>query len=125
LHDLPPAYLAKHMQALKLGGIVSGETGRGGGYVLARTPGEVSLLDIVEAIEGPNRLFRCTEIRRRGKFAPPQSALGGRCGIAAAFDRAEQALREQLMNTSIADLANPGLTSTDQAAARWLTRAGV
>jgi Rrf2 family protein len=65
-HDIPGPYLAKSLQALTRAGIVESTTGRLGGYRLGRLASEISLLDIVQAIEGTETFFRCTEIRRRG-----------------------------------------------------------
>src|SRR5438552_4655204 len=73
-HELPPAYLAKHLQALSHAGIVTADRGVKGGYRLGRVPAKISLLDIVLAIEGPQPAFRCTEIRQRGPCPTPPSA---------------------------------------------------
>lgn len=121
LHELPEASMAKHLQALRRAGLVRGGQGRRGGYVLARAPREVSLLDVVGAIHGPEPLFTCTEIRGRGPFAPPASSLTRRCDIATAFDRAERAWRSELSAISIADLAD-AMPPDIEPAARWLSR---
>ncbi len=52
-HDLPPEYLLKILQQLVRAGILVSETGRRGGFTFHRSPTEVTLLDIVEAIDGP------------------------------------------------------------------------
>lgn len=46
-------YLAKIFRTLASRGIVSSARGRDGGFMLAKEPGEITLLQIVEAIEGP------------------------------------------------------------------------
>lgn len=46
-------YLAKIFRTLASRGIVSSARGRDGGFMLARDPGEITLLQIVEAIDGP------------------------------------------------------------------------
>ena len=50
---LPQPYLEQILLALKGAGIVRSKRGVGGGYVLAHTPEEISLGDIVSAVDGP------------------------------------------------------------------------
>ena len=51
----------KIMQQLAAHGLLVGQRGAGGGYALARPVSEISLADIVEAIEGPIVLTQCAE----------------------------------------------------------------
>ena len=53
----------KLMQQLAAGGLLVGHRGAGGGYALARPVSEISLADIVEAVEGPFTMTMCTEGR--------------------------------------------------------------
>jgi len=103
-HELPPAYLAKHLQALSRAGIVAAGRGAKGGYRLAREASRISLLDIVLAIEGPEPAFRCTEIRRRGPCPTPPSACRKACPIARAFHDAEAAWRRTLASVTVAEM---------------------
>lgn len=103
-HDLPPAYLAKHLQALSRAGIVTADRGVKGGYRLARPAAEITLLDIVLAIEGPRPAFRCTEIRQRGPCAAGPAACRKACAIARAFLAAEAAWRGSLSGVTVADM---------------------
>jgi Rrf2 family protein len=103
-HDLPPAYLAKHLQALSRAGIVTADRGVRGGYRLGRAPSKISLLDIVFAIEGVQPAFRCTEIRQRGPCPAPPSACRKACAIARAFLAAEAAWRQALAGVTVADM---------------------
>ena len=50
---IPPRYLEQIFQRLRRAGLVSGKRGPGGGYRLARSPRDIDLLSIVEAVEGP------------------------------------------------------------------------
>jgi Rrf2 family protein len=50
---IPPRYLEQIFQRLRRARLVAGKRGPGGGYVLARPAGEITLRDIVEAVEGP------------------------------------------------------------------------
>ncbi|HMF83771.1 MAG TPA: Rrf2 family transcriptional regulator [Acidimicrobiia bacterium] len=104
-HAVPEAYLAKHLQAMSRAGILEAGTGRGGGYRLARPPADVSVLDVVEAVDGGDPAFRCLEIRRRGPAALPAREYRTMCGIHRVMVEADEAWRAQLARTSIADLA--------------------
>ena len=83
-------------------GIVEALPGRNGGYRLARDPSEITFLDIINALEGDQTVFRCTEIRRNrpARFKRPTLV----CGIAAAMYRAEDAWRSELAATTLADI---------------------
>jgi Rrf2 family protein len=52
-HGIPPEYLLKILQQLVRAGVLRSETGRRGGFNLKRSAQETTLLEIVEAIEGP------------------------------------------------------------------------
>jgi Rrf2 family protein len=103
-HGVPTAYLAKTMQSLSRAGIVESVPGRKGGYRLARRATEVTLLDVVLAVEGEEPAFRCSEIRRRGPASVPARHYAHVCSIASAMWRAEQAWRHELETTTVADL---------------------
>ncbi len=96
-HGLPPAYLAKQLQALGRAGIVRSTPGPRGGYLLDRPPRAVTLMDVVTAVEGADPAFRCTEIRAGGPHAT-------RCAIDTAMTRAELAWRRELAARTLADL---------------------
>lgn len=104
LHDVAPAYLAKHLQATAAAGITETVPGPRGGYRLARPPAEISILDVVQAVDGDDTAFRCSEIRQQGPAAGPPSSYRRPCGIARAMWRAEDAWRAELRATTIADL---------------------
>lgn len=114
-HDVPPAYLAKHMQALSRAGIVNSARGASGGYRLARAPGEISMLDIADAVDGGEQTFRCAEIRQRGPCAARKEDCTRPCSIAAAFWAAERAYRAQLQKVTLADITASILAKPDPA----------
>lgn len=103
-HGVPPAYLAKHLQALSRAGIVAAEPGARGGYRLAKPATVVTLLDVVRAVDGTEPAFRCMEIRQRGPAALPPGEYGQACAVTKAMARAEAAWREALRSETIADL---------------------
>jgi len=54
-----PAFLTKILQPLIKSGIVSSQRGVGGGFLLSKDPREITLLDILQAQEGPLKLNQC------------------------------------------------------------------
>jgi Rrf2 family protein len=103
-HGVPQAYMAKQMQLLSRAGIVRASRGKTGGYAIARPAAEISLWQVVRAIEGPEPAFRCGEIRQRGPCAARKEDCRRPCHIAAAFARAEAAWRDALEAITIASL---------------------
>lgn len=57
--NLPKQYLTKLFAHLTKAGLVNPVRGKGGGYMLGRAPGEISVLQVIEAIEGPVILNLC------------------------------------------------------------------
>ncbi|MFI6522266.1 RrF2 family transcriptional regulator [Spirillospora sp. NPDC050679] len=105
LHGTPPAYLAKHLQALSRAGIVRSTAGQVGGYELTRPAAQISALEVVRAIDGDRPAYRCTEIRQQGPLALPPERCERPCAIARAMAAAEQAWADALEQVKIADLA--------------------
>lgn len=105
-HGVPAPYLAKHLQALTRSDVLESVPGPGGGYRLARSPAEITVLDVVEAIDGDQSAFTCNEIRRRGPAGGlPAREYARPCGVHAVMDRADAAWRAELTATTISDLA--------------------
>jgi Rrf2 family protein len=126
-HEVAPAYLAKHLQALSRAGLVATIPGRRGGYRLARPAAEITALQAVEAIEGAGPAFRCTEIRQGGPAALPASSYWTVCAIHRVMGAAEAAWRAALSSVTIADLVGMVVRDADPAGlakgARWLQEA--
>jgi Rrf2 family protein len=125
LHDVSPTYLAKQLQSLSRAGLVRSVQGQAGGYLLTRPPEQISVLDVVEAVDGPEPAFVCAEIRQRGPLAaPPENCLQP-CPIARVMIDADRVWRASLGAVSIADLAaDVGATSGPEAlpnAWAWLS----
>jgi len=72
--DISRRYLEKIFSALKEAGIVESVRGAAGGYLLARQPSSIRVLEILEALEGPMVPVGCIEdadlCPRSGKCAP-------------------------------------------------------
>ena len=57
--DLPTGVLQQVLRELQVAGIVSSRPGPAGGFALARPPDQITVLQIVEAMEGPLRTSAC------------------------------------------------------------------
>ncbi|KUF18931.1 MULTISPECIES: RrF2 family transcriptional regulator [Streptomyces] len=106
LHDVSSSYLAKQMQALSRAGLVESVQGKSGGYVLTRAAADITVLDVVQAVDGASPAFACTEIRRRGPFGTPPQDCTKPCPIARAMATADAAWRASLAAVSVADLVD-------------------
>ncbi|HVX43676.1 MAG TPA: Rrf2 family transcriptional regulator [Mycobacteriales bacterium] len=105
LHEVSATYLAKQMQALSRAGIVRSIQGHSGGYTLTRAPEKITVLDIVEAVDGAGPTFACTEIRQRGPLAAPPEACDRLCAVNRTMLAADRAWRAALREVSVAELA--------------------
>ena len=101
-HGVSVSYLLKHLQSLSRAGILQTIPGPKGGYRLAKPTDQISLLDIVLAVEGPQPAFRCKEIRGNGPNPLPPDRMTAPCQINAAMLRAERLYRNELRNVTIA-----------------------
>ena len=119
-YGLPEAYLAKLLKTLVRAGLLSATSGPRGGFRLARPPGDITVADVVEAVEGPSPLFHCTEIRQRGPVPLTGEACRLPCGIAQVMDRAERAWRQELAATTIADLVEASGSGAVTRVSSWL-----
>ena len=63
--DVPERFMARVLAELGWAGIVTSRIGRSGGYILGRDPERLSLLEVVECVEGPARSSRCV-LRQQG-----------------------------------------------------------
>jgi Rrf2 family protein len=103
-YELPPASLNKQLQALVRAGILASVPGPRGGFRLARAPEAVSLLDVVTAIEGPDELFRCDQILRKGPGEHAGVDYRQSCAFAGAMRGADLAWRRELAGRTVADV---------------------
>lgn len=103
-HGVPKEYLSKAMQLLAGAGLVKTTPGPRGGYSLSREASKITILEIVEAIEGKKMTFNCQEIRGnipcKGKPAKPKAA----CTIARFMYKADDAWREVLRNKKLSEM---------------------
>src|SRR5690349_18569804 len=95
---LPRDFVAKIFQKLVRAGILRSAKGRGGGFALARAQHEVTLMDIVEAVEGPQSLDACVVGLERCNDSMP-------CAQHDLYKPIRQRLKDYLNTTTAADLA--------------------
>lgn len=94
---VPPSYLPQILAALARGGLVSSAAGRHGGYALARPPEAVTLLDVVNVVEGDPSSNRCV-------LRPGPCASGSECAVHVPWWSAQQALLTELGTTTLAQV---------------------
>ena len=112
-HGVSESYLLKQLQALTRAGLLQSIPGPKGGYHLARAADTITLLDVVEAIEGTDAAFRCSEIRQCGPAALEKSAYRLPCKINVTMLRAEAAWKDVLRAQTLAELAATVVNSLD------------
>lgn len=103
-YDVPAAYLAKQLQALVRAGLLAATTGPRGGFRLARPATGITLLEIVEAVDGAAPPFTCREIRKQGRGALPPEQCRKACILAEKMSDAHEAWRRSLAGVSLADI---------------------
>lgn len=103
-YALPAAYLNKQLQALARAGILTSTSGPRGGFRLARGTDQISLLDVVVAIEGPDELFRCDQLLRQGPGGSGDIDYRETCIISGAMRKADLVWRSTLATQTIADI---------------------
>ncbi|HLC19193.1 MAG TPA: Rrf2 family transcriptional regulator [Thermodesulfobacteriota bacterium] len=99
--DVPSAYLAKLFQTLGKKGFVRSVRGPEGGFVLLKSPEEISILEIIEALEGPIFLNDC--LIREGQC--PQDKV---CPVHDTWKEAQDVFLDYLRNCNFKQLAVSG-----------------
>ena len=102
--DVPAAYLAKIIQALARAGLVRTLAGAHGGVMLDTPAEAVTLLHVIEAVEGPIRLNRCVE-------APGACPRDHSCAVHPVWLRLQALVTRELDGVTIAALARPSPTA--------------
>ncbi|HEY5517220.1 MAG TPA: RrF2 family transcriptional regulator [Coriobacteriia bacterium] len=93
---IPLKFLEQLLAAMRKAGLVSASRGARGGFTLTRDPSEISVLQVVEALEGSLAPTSCDGGQLCGR--------SGACAAAAVWSRATEALRDVFTTTSVGDL---------------------
>jgi Rrf2 family iron-sulfur cluster assembly transcriptional regulator len=96
---LPQPYLEQILLALKGAGLVRSKRGVGGGYVLARPPQDITLCQIVSAVEGPIVAGDFGEPHQNGACDHE-----GQCVLLAVWAEVGEHMRKHLESFSLADM---------------------
>jgi Rrf2 family protein len=95
---IPPSFLAKIISQLSIAGLLHTSRGARGGVTLARDAKEISLLDVVEAIDGPILLNECVG-------DPADCVFSDDCLVHPIWVEAQEALVKRLRETKFDKLA--------------------
>ena len=99
--QVPLPYLSKLMQGLVRGGIVRSQRGLHGGFVLTKTPDDLSIYDVVDVVEPFQRIQECP--------LGLQSHGANLCPLHRRLDKAMETTEEIFRETTIAEmLSQPG-----------------
>jgi len=97
-HRIPPALLAKLLQRLARKGLVSSHHGTKGGYQIARPARDITLREVIEAIEGPVAIIECLD---PCKGECPQDST---CTVKRPLHEIQRRIAEVLGRTTLGDL---------------------
>jgi Rrf2 family cysteine metabolism transcriptional repressor len=92
---IPLKFLEQLLAAMRKAGLVSASRGAHGGFTLTREPDQISVLEVVEALEGPLAPTSCDGGQLCGR--------SGACAAAGVWSNATEALREVFTTTSVGD----------------------
>jgi Rrf2 family protein len=96
--DMPRAFTSKILRDLVRAGMLTSARGPGGGYALARDPGDIRLIDIKRIIDGSDHLDRCAVgLEMCSDYAP--------CPLHDEFKSLRDSIRRYLERTSLADMS--------------------
>ncbi len=108
LTQAPAGYLSKVLRDLVVGGLVISQRGPSGGFSLARPPGQITMLDVVNAVDEIPRIRKCP------LGNPAHIKL---CPLHARIDRALDLVEREFGATTLAEVVESGRNATDGCAA--------
>jgi Rrf2 family iron-sulfur cluster assembly transcriptional regulator len=96
--DIPESFLAKILQSLVHGGLAVSQRGAHGGFALARPATEITMRDVIEAVDGPVALNQCV-------LWPEDCERSGDCELHKAWMRAQAQLMDVLGTVTLRSLS--------------------
>lgn len=101
---VPPRALTNILNRLTHDGLVISVRGSIGGYALARHPEEITLAELMEAVEGPIRLTRCCPAD--GEAKKPKCDRESLCRVRESMHQVHAGLKDFLAQVTLSDLAS-------------------
>jgi len=98
---IPPSFLAKIVSQLSIAGLLHTSRGARGGVTLARHPKDITLLEVIEAIDGPIQLNEC--VGDEGKCS-----FDDECPLRPVWCEAQEDLITRLRGANFADMVAKG-----------------
>ena len=98
---LSPTYSQKLLRKLVLAGLIKATPGANGGFVLARHPNQISIVDIMQAVDETNHTFHPTGTL---ELAAGENKTGANDRISRAFQTADLVWLQVLSQTKLSDL---------------------
>lgn len=96
---VPKQYLEQILGNLRRAGLVSTVRGAQGGYQMAKEPQQISLRDVIDAVEGPIELSECTSTEQVCQKA-------GTCPVRRVWQRVTDSINNELEKIHLSDLLN-------------------
>jgi Rrf2 family transcriptional regulator, cysteine metabolism repressor len=104
---LPLSYLEHLVAKLREAGLVASVRGAHGGYLLARPAGEIDLLEVVQALEGPIAPMECFHADREGKvFCSHETDGDQACATKLLWTKVQGGVTRALSGTTLAELVD-------------------
>ena len=95
---IPLPTVAKLMKSLNKAGLVASQRGATGGYALGRQPREISVADVIEAVEGPIALTACVDT------SDETCSMQSSCLVQGKWNRVNRAVRAALTDVTLAEM---------------------
>ena len=97
--EISVKYLEQLMAVLKSAGLIKSIRGSRGGYILAKAPNQIAIIDILHCVEGPIATVECVEDGSRCSRAAD-------CAAREVWIRVEQAIENVLQSITLRDVAD-------------------
>jgi Rrf2 family transcriptional regulator, cysteine metabolism repressor len=115
---LPLAYLEHLVQRLRKAGLVESRRGAHGGYTLAREPGDITMAEVVRALEGEIAPIECITADADGVLVCSREHHENHepCPTKLLWTRVQGSIVRTLNDMTLADIATPARTRPEKAA---------